>query len=423
MPGFDEWYEMKVGENEPFDIDDSKEILAGGITTKDILFQKLFEVTNHQYFHLPNGLVKKAFNENLSTLDIEPLKQVSEKLFCKWTFWKSLRQIADVEREEFIRTYPDDAWMDEDQRFSLKISVLKKFELLDSKEAAECELQKIHCKVWSLRANIDERFDEILEFISSGKGMERLRFFEEKLKFQVEDDFVRIVSTYKLATVILLMRNYKGLRCFQPIFLEKFKLFCNEMIELGQGKYPDWKLTENLQLQSNCLFRQFDDVLEIQLKRFNLNERTYNVLYDILAIYYSKGRFKEFETFLQENYDDIVRLGKESVLLHLLIEVLERVWSRLVDQGLKDRLEKDFLNELNKRRNPRATFVTQTAQAKHLMLEDGSGSTICLVCWDVVSKDELVIWCRNCDKYVGHVNCLEKWLQTNPSCPQCRKTK
>jgi hypothetical protein len=423
MPSFDAWNDMKVDEGVPFDLDDSKEILPGGITAKDILFQQLFDITNHHYFYLPNGLVKKTFSENLNTLDIEPLKQVSEKLFCKWRFWKSFKQISDVEREQFIRTYPEDAFMDENQRLGAQISVLKKFELLESKEAAENEVLQTQCKIWSFRENIDDQLDVILESMSSAKWLEKLRFFGEKFGFQVEDDLVRIVKYYKLATFILFMKNSTRMRCFQPDKLENFKLFCKEMIELSKEKYPDWKVTEGLQLQFNALFRQLDDVLEVQLKRFNSNEKSFNVLYDILAIYYTKGKFKEFEIFLQENYDDIVRLGKESVLLHLLIEVLERVWSRLVDQGLKDRLEKDFLNELNKRRNPRATFVTQTAQAKHLMLEDGSGSTICLVCWDVVSKDELVIWCRNCDKYVGHANCLGKWLQNNPSCPQCRKSR
>jgi hypothetical protein len=105
----------------------------------------------------------------------------------------------------------------------------------------------------------------------------------------------------------------------------------------------------------------------------------------------------------------------------LFVTILSQSIGRIKNQDLIAQLKVDFFNEIERLQHLKATFVTQKAQAESLMIRDAHQRSACLVCWEQINADELVIWCKICDRYVGHSECLELWLKKKPpTCPHCR---
>jgi len=51
---------------------------------------------------------------------------------------------------------------------------------------------------------------------------------------------------------------------------------------------------------------------------------------------------------------------------------------------------------------------------------DDVGNTMCVLCFELIEKHDMIIECMTCRKYIGHPICIFKWLESNPTCPLCR---
>lgn len=72
-------------------------------------------------------------------------------------------------------------------------------------------------------------------------------------------------------------------------------------------------------------------------------------------------------------------------------------------------------------------IVTEFDQTKSLY--DQSNQTNCIICMDELKIDQSIVECLQCNKYVGHQECIQKWIDIQQSkydkvkCPHCRSSE
>lgn len=72
-------------------------------------------------------------------------------------------------------------------------------------------------------------------------------------------------------------------------------------------------------------------------------------------------------------------------------------------------------------------IVTEFDQTKSLY--DQSNQTNCIICMDELKIDQSIVECLQCNKYVGHQECIQKWIDIQTAkydkvkCPHCRSSE
>jgi hypothetical protein len=72
-------------------------------------------------------------------------------------------------------------------------------------------------------------------------------------------------------------------------------------------------------------------------------------------------------------------------------------------------------------------IVVEFDQTKSLY--DQSNQTNCIICMDELKIDQSIVECLQCNKYVGHQECIQKWIDIQQSkydkvkCPHCRSSE
>jgi hypothetical protein len=72
-------------------------------------------------------------------------------------------------------------------------------------------------------------------------------------------------------------------------------------------------------------------------------------------------------------------------------------------------------------------IVTEFDQTKSLY--DQNNQINCIICMDELKIDHSIVECLQCNKYVGHQQCIQKWIDIQQSkydkvkCPHCRSSE
>jgi len=62
-------------------------------------------------------------------------------------------------------------------------------------------------------------------------------------------------------------------------------------------------------------------------------------------------------------------------------------------------------------------------------LYDQNSQTNCIICMEELKIDHSIVECLQCNKYVGHRECIQKWIDIQQSkyntvkCPHCRSSE
>ena len=62
-------------------------------------------------------------------------------------------------------------------------------------------------------------------------------------------------------------------------------------------------------------------------------------------------------------------------------------------------------------------------------LYDQNSQTNCIICMEELKIDHSIVECLQCNKYVGHIECMQKWIDIQQSkydkvkCPHCRSSE
>ena len=72
-------------------------------------------------------------------------------------------------------------------------------------------------------------------------------------------------------------------------------------------------------------------------------------------------------------------------------------------------------------------IVTEFDQTKSLY--DQNNQINCIICMDELKIDHSIVECLQCNKYIGHQQCIQKWIDIQQSkydkvkCPHCRSSE
>lgn len=73
-------------------------------------------------------------------------------------------------------------------------------------------------------------------------------------------------------------------------------------------------------------------------------------------------------------------------------------------------------------------FEIVTDFTKEKCLQDQNGISNCIICSDEIKKEQIIVECIKCKKYIGHEECIQKWIdiQKNKNaivkCPHCMQS-
>lgn len=102
-------------------------------------------------------------------------------------------------------------------------------------------------------------------------------------------------------------------------------------------------------------------------------------------------------------------------------------YETLEDYNTINKIKKIITNKIMTIKSYNLKIINNIIDKKGLY--DENNEIVCSICYDEVNNNDIsLVECNNCNKYIGHILCIYKWIEQqkllnkNPSCHICSKS-
>jgi hypothetical protein len=218
------------------------------------------------------------------------------------------------------------------------------------------------------------------------------------------------------------------------IFLDYYKKIIDKtknILELSKINFNTKRVYYSI------LFNNIKDKNEINKKDeyidilYNLNEYDFknfnniNAFIDLITIIHYQKNYKELIKFIDNNLSTIKIISNNILLSKKIIIIIIDIIILYGHIKLSEILNDLFFNDIqlyNTNIN-KSNIILQKPLSITRKLLDSDNNAICIICLDNLIDNSIennyTYLCLNCNKYVGHKECIEECLKIINKCPYC----
>jgi hypothetical protein len=212
------------------------------------------------------------------------------------------------------------------------------------------------------------------------------------------------------------------------IFLDYYKKIIDEtdnILELTKINHNTKRVYYSILFNNKINKDDYIDIL------YNLNEYDFknfhniNAFIDLLNILHYQKKNKELIKLINDNLSIIKIINNNNVLSKRIIFIIIDIILLYGHIVLSELLNNLFFNDIqlyNANINKKKILLQKPISITRKLL-DSDNNAICIICLDNLVdtniENNYTYLCLNCNKYVGHKECIEKYLNVLNKCPYC----
>jgi hypothetical protein len=346
------------------------------------------------------------FNNILLEEECERLLHYYPILALRRKFLHELKEF-NGNKISFIENYPDNLYVDKNVKRAYTIF----FELAnnngktysragDENESLGSLIDILETRDLAAANTINrERFDRLFshfKWSESAREIAYIRHFLDKIRFIGVEYF----RTNVVSELEKIQEEISGFLMTNEHFFRIVNLSCNAFLR---------NYTKNN-------YKYARKILEDQLYFFNLSKSP-SSLTDILICKVLIGDFSGCIPFIKENPVIFSKIKSNRIIMRSIksfAKDMYKIRKRCYDIEVRNIIDECFGNEINLYQET-ANFKSQKLRLD-LTIE-------CCCCMELMKTEEHCIICTKCRNYIGHSNCISKFLNDGKGCPLCRAGK
>ena len=367
----------------------------------------LFFVEKNNYTNWLNSLMPLNYEQQLH--EIEQFKKY-DILYKQLLFETELKNTLKEDKILFIKNYPENEIVSNNLKSLLLFTECDHY---DKKYNSDIiNLIKLICASQNINDEIDQYFATYRDTLTSKlNDMECLPIGDKTTLY--EYIFIKLLN---------MLVNKKLIQDFN--FCNHVKIFIKKIKDI-----PNFSnMLESIELVYHSKIKSsektpedYEKLIGLQIKFFEKN-KTVSLLADILSILALQKKYDEITTLLNDSYNRVLitTLKNNKLVLKVFMQTLLNILINNNDQNVTNFLESIFYNDIKLfiANHHKSAFVSQKPCIDSRKLKDADDESRCIICFE--SYDEYVLMCTKCLKYVGHSECVKKYLITGArKCPYC----